>query len=57
MSEVFGWAFIGAGTLGAKVAKQITRSGRHKIVSVYVRNSQKRGHCIANGFAFCLRIV
>ncbi len=42
MSNSFGWAFIGAGTLGAKVAKEITKSGRHKIVSVYVRNPQKR---------------
>ena len=42
MSKPFGWAFIGAGTLGAKVAKEITASGRHRIVSVYVRNPEKR---------------
>ena len=42
MSTAFGWAFIGAGTLGAQVAKEITQSGRHKVVSVYVRNSEKR---------------
>lgn len=42
MSKQFGWAFIGAGTLGNKVAKEITASGRHKIVSVYVRNQEKR---------------
>ncbi|MBQ6035889.1 MAG: Gfo/Idh/MocA family oxidoreductase [Lachnospiraceae bacterium] len=42
MGKPFGWAFIGAGTLGANVAKQITKSGRHRIVSVYVRNPEKR---------------
>ena len=42
MSNSFGWAFIGAGTLGAQVAKEITKSGRHRIVSVYVRNPEKR---------------
>ena len=40
--KVFRWAFIGAGTLGKQVAKQITGSGRHKIVSVYVRDRKKR---------------
>ena len=42
MNTAFGWAFIGAGTLGTKVAKEITKSGRHKVVSVYVRNPEKR---------------
>lgn len=42
MGEKFGWAFIGAGKLGATVAKLITASGRHRIVSVYVRNPEKR---------------
>lgn len=42
MSNPFKWAFIGAGTLGASVAKEITKSGRHKIASVYVRNPEKR---------------
>ena len=42
MSKAFGWAFIGAGKLGTQVAKQITASGRHRIVSVYVRNAEKR---------------
>ncbi len=42
MNNAFGWAFIGAGTLGAQVAKEITKSGRHRVVSVYVRNPEKR---------------
>ncbi|MBQ6544405.1 MAG: Gfo/Idh/MocA family oxidoreductase [Lachnospiraceae bacterium] len=42
MSKAFGWAFIGAGKLGTQVAKQITASGRHRIVSVYVRNAENR---------------
>ena len=28
MAEAFGWAFIGMGTLGTSVAKEITASGR-----------------------------
>ena len=43
MSRPFHWAFIGTGTLAKTVAKEITASGRHKIVSVYSRNPQKRG--------------
>ncbi len=42
MANEFKWAFIGAGTLGAKVAREITASKRHRIVSVYVRNAEKR---------------
>ena len=42
MANEFKWAFIGAGTLGAKVAREITASRRHRIVSVYVRNAEKR---------------
>ncbi|MBQ8094271.1 MAG: Gfo/Idh/MocA family oxidoreductase [Clostridia bacterium] len=41
MSRVFNWAFIGAGRLADEVAKEITASGRHKIVSVYTRNPEK----------------
>lgn len=41
MAEIFRWAFIGMGTLGKKVAEEITASGRHQIVSVYVRNREK----------------
>lgn len=41
METVFHWAFIGAGTLAKNVAKEITASGRHKIVSVYTRNPEK----------------
>ncbi len=41
MSEAFGWAFIGAGTLGKEVAKDIMASGRHRVVSVYTRNFER----------------
>ena len=41
MSNLFGWCFIGCGTLAKQVAKQITKSGRHKIVSVYSRSYEK----------------
>ncbi|MCM1189201.1 MAG: Gfo/Idh/MocA family oxidoreductase [bacterium] len=41
MNEKFGWCFIGCGTLAKTVAKQITESGRHKIVSVYSRNPER----------------
>lgn len=36
--EKFGWCFIGTGSLAKQVAKQLNRSGRHKIVSCYSRN-------------------
>ena len=42
MSEAFRWAFIGAGTLGKEVARDITASGRHRIASVYTRNAERR---------------
>ena len=42
MEHPFRWAFIGAGTLGKQVAREITASGRHQIVSVYTRNPEKR---------------
>ncbi len=41
MSNPFNWAFIGTGTLAAKVAKEITASGRHRIAAVYTRNPEK----------------
>lgn len=40
MSE-FGWAFIGAGNIADKVAKEITKSGRHKLVGCYSRTKSK----------------
>ena len=52
MNRAFGWAFIGAGTLGAKVAKQITKSGRHWIAAVYVRNAEKRAAFAADYKAY-----
>ena len=41
MSEMFNWAFIGAGTLAKSVAREITASGRHRIAAVYTRNPEK----------------
>ena len=41
---MFNWCFIGAGTLAKSVAKEITESGRHKIVSVYQRNEEMCAH-------------
>lgn len=41
MDNTFGWCFIGCGTLAKKVAKQITESGRHRIVSAYSRNIER----------------
>lgn len=35
--EKFGWCFIGTGSLANQVAKQLNKSGRHKIVSCYSR--------------------
>ena len=43
MNRPFNWAFIGTGTLAKTVAREITRSGRHRVVSVYSRNPEKRG--------------
>ena len=40
-SNVFRWCFIGTGTLAGQVAKEITRSGRHRIVSVFTRRFEK----------------
>ncbi|MCR5770012.1 MAG: Gfo/Idh/MocA family oxidoreductase [Butyrivibrio sp.] len=37
MAKEFGWCFIGCGKLANIVAEQITKSGRHKIVSAYTR--------------------
>ena len=39
--HVFNWAFIGTGVLAKDVAKKITETGRHRIVSVYTRNYEK----------------
>ena len=41
--ERFRWCFIGCGNLGGRVARQITESGRHAIVSVYARGAERRG--------------
>lgn len=45
MSEKFKWCFIGTGKLANQVAREITASGRHEIVSVYTRK-------LENGKAF-----
>lgn len=42
MGQKFGWCFIGTGTLAKNVAEQILPSGRHRIVSVYSRNPERR---------------
>lgn len=39
--QPFKWCFIGSGKLANKVARQIIKSGRHEIVSVYSRNSAR----------------
>lgn len=38
---VFNWCFIGAGRLARGVAREITRSGRHRVVSVYARRPER----------------
>lgn len=37
MNKEFGWCFIGCGKLANIVAEEITKSGRHNIVSAYTR--------------------
>lgn len=39
--ESFGWAFIGAGGITRTVAKQIFKSGRHSLKTVYNRTKSK----------------
>lgn len=39
--EPFRWCFLGTGILANQVAKEITASGRHRIVSTYSRNQDK----------------
>lgn len=39
--EKFRWCFIGTGSLACQVARQLNKSGRHKIVSCYTRNYDK----------------
>ena len=46
---VFKWCFIGTGKLAYQVAREITRSGRHEIVSVYTRRLEK-GKAFAKKF-------
>ncbi len=41
MADCFGWAFIGTGTLARKIIKQVSESGRHKVVSAYSRSRGK----------------
>ncbi len=41
MDQAFRWAFIGTGRLAGEVAKEITASGKHRIVSVYTRRPEK----------------
>ena len=39
--QIFGWCFIGTGTLARQVAEQITASGRHRVASVCSRRFEK----------------
>ncbi|WP_026507300.1 Gfo/Idh/MocA family protein [Butyrivibrio sp. MC2013] len=39
--DKFKWCFIGTGTLATHIAKEITDSGRHEIVSCYTRDPDK----------------
>ena len=41
MTGSFGWAFIGTGTLAKKVIREISATGRHRVVSAYSRNREK----------------
>ncbi len=41
MEDTFRWAFIGTGNLATRVARLITSSGRHRIVSVFTRDPAK----------------
>ena len=41
MKGPFRWCFIGTGTLAKAVARSITASGRHEIVSVFTRRMEK----------------
>lgn len=38
---MFNWAFIGSGNIACKVAQEITKSGRHRIISVYSRTKER----------------
>ena len=40
-TSAFNWCFIGTGRLAWQVAKEISQSGRHRIVSVYSRRLEK----------------
>lgn len=40
MADKFKWCFIGAGVLANRVAKLITESGKHEIISVFTRRSE-----------------
>lgn len=41
MEQLFGWCFIGTGSLANQVASELQRKGGHKIVSVYSRRFEK----------------
>lgn len=57
MAKEFGWAFIGTGTLAKTVIRDITYSGRHKVVSAYSRNREKlEAFCAPYGTKPCSSI-
>jgi predicted dehydrogenase len=39
--QPFGWCFIGAGSIANTVAKEIVKTGRHKVVSIWNRTQSK----------------
>lgn len=41
MAKEFGWAFIGTGTLAKTVIRDISYTGRHKVITAYSRNREK----------------
>ncbi|MEG1509890.1 MAG: Gfo/Idh/MocA family oxidoreductase [Clostridia bacterium] len=41
LDKTFGWAFIGCGAIAHTVAKEIVKSGKHKIVSVFSRTKAR----------------
>ncbi len=52
MEQAFRWAFIGTGRLAGEVAREITASGKHRIVSVYTRRPEKCAEFAATYGAF-----
>ena len=55
--KVFGWAYIGAGTIAGQTADQIRKTGSHKIVTVYNRTfSKAETFAVKYGAKACMTI-